>query len=55
MEKIKKLAEIKKEKGYNYYVSVDGGINNSTLPIVLEAGVDVVVSGSSFFSGELNI
>jgi len=55
VEKIKKLAEVKKEKGYNYYVSVDGGINNSTLPIVLEAGVDVVVSGSSFFSGELNI
>lgn len=55
VEKIKKLAELKKEKGYNYYVSVDGGINNHTLPIVLEAGSDVVVSGSSFFSGELDI
>ena len=55
VEKIKKLAIAKKEKGYNYYVSVDGGINNHTLPIVLEAGADVVVSGSSFFSGELNI
>ena len=41
--------------GYNYHVSVDGGINNNTLPIVLEAGADVVVSGSSFFSGELSI
>ncbi|MGP1437453.1 MAG: ribulose-phosphate 3-epimerase [Treponema sp.] len=55
VEKIRKLAEAKKEKGYSYYVSVDGGINNKTFPIVLEAGADVVVSGSSFFSGELNI
>ncbi len=55
VEKIKKLTGLKKEKGYNYYVSVDGGINNHTLPIVLEAGSDVVVSGSSFFSGELDI
>ena len=55
VEKIKTLAEIKKEKGYNYYVSVDGGINNHTLPIVLEAGAQVIVSGSSFFSGELDI
>ena len=55
VEKIKKLAEVKKTMGYNYHVSVDGGINNNTLPIVLEAGADVVVSGSSFFSGELSI
>ena len=55
VEKIKKIAELKEEKMYNYCVSVDGGINNKTLPIVLEAGVDVIVSGSSFFSGELNI
>ena len=55
VEKIKKLTGLKKEKGYNYYVSVDGGINNHTLPMVLEAGSDVVVSGSSFFSGELDI
>lgn len=54
-EKIKKLAELKNTMGYNYYVCVDGGINNNTLPIALEAGADVLVSGSSFFSGELNI
>lgn len=55
VEKIKRLAQIKKDMGYDYYISVDGGINNHTLPIVLEAGAEVVVSGSSFFSGELNI
>jgi len=55
VEKIAKLAEAKKKMGYNYYISVDGGINNCTLPIVLKEGADVVVSGSSFFSGELDI
>ncbi|MGP1439154.1 MAG: ribulose-phosphate 3-epimerase [Treponema sp.] len=55
VEKIKALAEAKEKFGYSYHISVDGGINNETLPIVLEAGADVVVSGSSFFSGELNI
>ena len=41
-------------KNYNYLISVDGGINNETLPSVLEAGVDVVVSGSAFFNGSFN-
>ncbi len=53
LEKIRKLADIQKEKNYSYKISVDGGINASTLPLVLEAGTDVVVSGSSFFNGDL--
>lgn len=53
VEKVRKLADIKKEKGYNFLISVDGGVNSNTLPSVLEAGSDVVVSGSSFFTGEL--
>ena len=55
VEKVRKLACLKEEKGYSYYVSVDGGINNETFPIVKEAGVDVVVSGSAFFQGNLDI
>ena len=54
VEKIKQLQQIRSESGYNYKVSVDGGINNQTLPLVLDAGVDIVVSGSAFFSGNLN-
>lgn len=53
VEKIAELDLIRKEKNYNYLISVDGGINNETLPSVLEAGVDVVVSGSAFFNGSL--
>ena len=53
MEKVRKLADIQKEKGYTYLISVDGGVNSETLQPLLDAGVDIVVSGSSFFKGEL--
>lgn len=53
MEKVAKLADIQREKGWEYLISVDGGINQETLRLVLEAGTDIVVSGSSFFTGNL--
>lgn len=54
VDKIKKLADIRKAKGFGFRISVDGGINSGTLPTVLGAGADTIVSGSSFFKGELN-
>jgi len=53
VEKVRKLADIKRKEGFDYKISVDGGINSSTLPSVIDAGTDIVVSGSSFFKGEL--
>lgn len=53
VDKVRKLADIQREKNFSYLISVDGGINNQTLGLVLEAGTDIVVSGSSFFKGEL--
>ena len=53
VEKVAKLADIQREKGWEYLISVDGGINQETLRCVLDAGVDIVVSGSSFFTGNL--
>jgi ribulose-phosphate 3-epimerase len=49
LDKAKKLAGIRREKGYNFLISVDGGINSSTISLAGEAGVDVVVAGESFF------
>ena len=51
LKKVTELKNIRQESGFGYIISVDGGVNNETLPSVLEAGTDVVVSGSSFFSG----
>ena len=53
VDKIKELKRIRQEKGYNYLISVDGGVNNDTLQTVLDAGVNVFVSGSAFFNGSL--
>lgn len=54
LKKISELKKIREEKGYNYLISVDGGVNPSTLSSVVEAGADVIVSGSAFFNGTLN-
>jgi len=53
VDKIRDLKRIRQEHGYSYDISVDGGVNSSTLHQVLDAGTDIVVSGSAFFSGEL--
>lgn len=53
VDKVARLADIQREKGYKYLISVDGGINSETIQSVIGAGVDVVVSGSAFFKGEL--
>jgi ribulose-phosphate 3-epimerase len=49
LEKIERLAEIKRKKDLNFIISVDGGINTSTVPLVIRSGVDAVVAGSSIF------
>lgn len=53
VRKIEELKNLREEKKYNYLISCDGGINQNTVNDVLSAGVDVVVSGSSFFTGKL--
>ncbi|MDR1288530.1 MAG: ribulose-phosphate 3-epimerase [Treponema sp.] len=52
LEKVKRLAGIRKEKGYGYLISVDGGINEKTAPAAREAGADVLVAGSAFFGAQ---
>lgn len=54
IEKVKELVLLREQKGYSFKISVDGGINNETLGLALDAGVDIFVSGSSFFNGSLN-
>ena len=49
LDKIKYLADRRKEKGYNYLIEVDGGINKQTAKQCIEAGVDILVAGSYIF------
>lgn len=52
-EKIAALRRIREENGYDYLISVDGGINTETAGFVIGKGADILVSGSSFFGGSL--
>ena len=55
IHKIEELAAIKKEKNLSFDISVDGGVNKATAPLVIGAGADIVVSGSAFFKGEFDL
>lgn len=54
LEKVALLKKIRQENDFSYIVSVDGGVNCHTLPLVIASGADVIVSGSAFFTGKLN-
>ncbi len=49
LDKVKILDSLKRKKGYNYIISVDGGINRSTISDAIDSGIDAFVAGSAFF------
>ena len=49
IDKIKELKKIKDKSQYHFDIEVDGGINFSNSKIVLEAGADILVSGTTVF------
>jgi len=52
LEKGKELAKTRKKRGFSYEISVDGGINRSTIDSAAKAGIDVFVAGSAFFGAD---
>lgn len=51
LDKIRALDKLKKEKGYDFAIQVDGGINVDNIKDVVNAGIDEIVIGSSLFKG----
>jgi ribulose-phosphate 3-epimerase len=49
LNKVKELVRIRDDNNLDFLISVDGGINTTTAPAVINAGADVLISGSSFF------
>lgn len=49
VDKIKELAEKRAQLGLSYEIEVDGGINEETAKLCADAGVDILVAGSSVF------
>ena len=54
LEKIKKIRALIDEKNLSCLIEVDGGIKDFNLKKVIDAGVDLVVSGSDIFSNNEN-
>jgi ribulose-phosphate 3-epimerase len=52
-EKIAELHAMIEERGLNVDIQVDGGINEVTTEIVMQAGANFLVAGSNLFSGDL--
>ncbi len=51
-EKIKFLDDMRKNRGYNYLIEVDGGVGEKNISMLSKLGVDVFVSGSAIFKSK---
>jgi ribulose-phosphate 3-epimerase len=50
IDRIRRLSELRAGCGAGFLISVDGGVNRQTVSAVREAGAQVLVAGSAFFS-----
>ncbi len=53
LDKVRKLAEIRNERGLSYQLEVDGGVHLGNLRDVVSAGVDIIVAGTAVFDGNI--
>jgi ribulose-phosphate 3-epimerase len=49
LTKIKELKKIQKEKSLNFDIEIDGGINFENSKKAIEAGANILVSGTTIF------
>tara|TARA_Y100000591_G_scaffold128375_1_gene109947 strand:- start:394 stop:1053 length:660 start_codon:yes stop_codon:yes gene_type:complete len=49
LEKIKKLKEIREKENLNFDIEIDGGINFENSKLAIEAGANILVSGTTIF------
>lgn len=50
--KIEELDKLRRENNYRFKIEVDGGINGENVQKVIDAGADIIVSGSYVFKSE---
>ena len=49
LTKVKELKKIKEDKNLNYDIEIDGGINFDNCKLAIEAGANILVSGTTIF------
>jgi ribulose-phosphate 3-epimerase len=52
LDKVRAAKKLRSEHGYSYEIEIDGGIHDETAPVAVEAGVDILVSGSGIFHAD---
>ncbi|MEI6874921.1 MAG: ribulose-phosphate 3-epimerase [Spirochaetota bacterium] len=50
LSKISRLAGLRSTLGLGFRISIDGGVNRGTMPLVVDSGADILVMGSAFFA-----
>jgi ribulose-phosphate 3-epimerase len=49
VQKIRRLADLRSQRGFNYRIEVDGGIALETVAEVVRAGAEILVAGNAVF------
>ncbi len=52
LDKVKELKRIREEKGLEFKIEIDGGVNLDNISRVKAAGVDIAVAGSAVFKAK---
>lgn len=52
LNKVRELAAIKKERGLQFAIEIDGGVTLNNAKEVMDAGVEIAVAGSAVFGAE---
>lgn len=50
LDKIRKLNQMRKSLGAGFLIEVDGGVDEQNAPLLIDAGVDILVAGNTIFS-----
>jgi len=55
VDKIRRLREMLDERGLDISIAVDGGIDPTTAPLVVQAGATILVAGSSIYNSKASV
>ncbi len=51
LDKIRRLKQIREDRRLGFRIEIDGGITQENVASAVQAGVDIIVAGSSIFGG----
>lgn len=52
IEKVRRLVALRKEKNADFLIEIDGGVGSANAGLLVNAGADVLVAGSSVFKAD---